>query len=71
MRDESEFADYVARAEQRLAGAANPLAAALRAEYETLKVRFAWDLGEGRDELVSRAGALMLAEAMLRRSGRE
>lgn len=63
MTDEAEFRRYVQEAEARLLAADS---AALRAAYEAVSARFRRDLGESRDELVSRAGALMLAEALLR-----
>lgn len=66
MPTDAEFLNYIARAEPRLFAAAHPFAPALREAYEEVKARFRHDLGEGRDDIVSRAGALMLAEALLR-----
>jgi hypothetical protein len=66
MRDLSEFHSYVAAAESRLAASSNPVSSRLQSAYAALKTRFAKDLGDSRDEIVSRAAALMFAEAMLR-----
>jgi ribosomal protein S18 acetylase RimI-like enzyme len=70
MRAESEFSAYVEGAERRLASTPGALPEAVAAAYRTVAARFRSDLGEGRDELVSRAGALMLAEALLRQPPR-
>jgi hypothetical protein len=66
MRDLSEFNSYVADAETRLAASSDPVSSCLRSTYEALKARFSNDLCDSRDEIVSRAAALMFAEAMLR-----
>lgn len=67
MREGAGFAAYVEAAEARIGAASD---ARLRAAYDFLKSRFKHDLGAGRDELVSRAGALMLAEALFRETAR-
>lgn len=63
VRAEAEYRRYVQEAEARLMAADS---AALGAAYKAVSARFRRDLGDSRDEIVTRAGALMLAEALLR-----
>jgi hypothetical protein len=61
VRDISEFADYVQRAETRFTADPRPEIARLFALYQELRLRFERDLGTySRDAMVSRAAALML-----------
>jgi hypothetical protein len=61
-----ELRETVERMERSLA--ARPDAGELMAAYEELRARFAADLGDERDELLSRGGALMLIQGALGRA---
>jgi hypothetical protein len=60
-----ELRETVARMERRLSSIDDESARELMAAYEALRARFAADLGDERDELLSRGGALMLAQEAL------
>ena len=68
MKAEGEFAAYVEAAERRIPATPGVWSEAVSAAYKAVAIRFRSDLGDGRDDLVSRAGALMLAEALLGQS---
>ncbi|MDR5693868.1 MAG: hypothetical protein QN198_03025 [Armatimonadota bacterium] len=60
-----ELRDTVLRMEQRLRMRPERLVRDLMAAYDELIPRFAADLGDEREELVSRGGALMLIQQVL------
>jgi hypothetical protein len=62
----SEIERYRQRAESKLSESASPLARRLLLAYRALEPRFRADLAEPRDVALSCAGALMLAQALLR-----
>jgi hypothetical protein len=55
--------------EESLARRTDERTRALLAAYAELVPRFAEDLGDERDELLSRGGALMLVQALASRPG--
>jgi hypothetical protein len=61
-----ELRETVERLERSLA--ASPEADELMKAYEALRGRFAVDLGDERDELLSRGGALMLIQGAVGRA---
>jgi hypothetical protein len=65
-----ELRETVERMEARLAGFDDDLARALLAAYQALAPVFAADLRDERDELLSRAAALMLIQQALLEGGR-
>jgi hypothetical protein len=65
----AELRAAVERMERRLAESDDELTATLLAQYRTLSPRFAADLGDERDVLLSRGAALMLIQAVASRTG--
>jgi hypothetical protein len=61
-----ELRETVEHMEQSLA--ASPDAGELMAAYEEVRARFAADLDDERDELLSRGGALMLIQGAVGRA---
>ncbi len=61
-----ELRETVERMEASLRDEPAADARALLSAYDSLVPRFARDLGDGRDELLSRGGALMLIQEAIR-----